>query len=80
MDQLEEPGLHPYPFELDKEESTREKTEERTEDVLDDLDEEPRLEVKANSVVNYLRTFQGSKDDTMELSINFKTLLMGYFR
>ena len=31
-------------------------------------------------VVEYRNTFQGTKDDTVELNINFKTLLVGYFR
>ena len=35
---------------------------------------------EARFAEKYLHTFHGSKDDTMELNINFKTLLMGHFR
>lgn len=30
--------------------------------------------------LRYKMAFQGSKDDTMELNINFKTLLVNYFK
>jgi hypothetical protein len=30
--------------------------------------------------LRYKTAFQGSKDDTMELNINFKTLLVNYFK
>jgi hypothetical protein len=81
LDYEAEPELHDYPFELDKdEEATREKTEERTEELFPEAEENPSLQVEVSQVIAYLRTFQGSKDDTMELSINFKTLLVSYFR
>lgn len=32
------------------------------------------------AILRYKQAFQGSKDDTMELNINFKTLLVNYLK
>lgn len=40
----------------------------------------PTIIFEEHAVARYKKVYQGTKDDTMELNINFKTLLLNYLK